>query len=163
MLALPHLRPVCAVSPHTHPTCRPQSGTSRSAATAASPAGPPDLSTLWFTLQVPHLSQVVELGPAYIQPTAPQHDRQLSLCLAVALPLLQRHLLNTLPQAEYRVRAGPGVWMLCSKAWLQVMRYGCTSSVPHNVRPCSESSGCTLGLHWPGCSCSCSDRIMTLP
>lgn len=52
----------------------------------------------------PHLSQIVEPGPAFVQPPEPLPARQLSVCLAAALPLLQRHLYSTLQAAEYQVR-----------------------------------------------------------
>lgn len=51
-----------------------------------------------------------------MQPTQPETHRQLSLCLAEALPLLQRHLFTTVPASEYQVGWGDLQFVLAFEA-----------------------------------------------
>lgn len=96
-----------AVLSHNNSGLRPQSGTTAASAATA------DLASLWYALAIPHLGQIVEPGPAFVQPPEPQPARQLSVCLAAALPLLQRHLCSILAAAEYQVRVVLVVWPCC--------------------------------------------------
>lgn len=62
-----------------------------------------DLEPLLSLLGIPHLSEVLEPAPPCITPTQPEPHRPLSMCLAAALPLVQRHLAAQLRPADFEV------------------------------------------------------------
>lgn len=102
---------------------------------------PTSLDPLLNVLGIPHVSEQVVPGPPAFSPEQPGPARQLSACLAAALPQLQRHLLMQLRPQDYQV------W--CLKGWnrLRFKNFSLSNEMykPKLYRPCGACS-CTMML-----------------
>lgn len=111
------------------------------------------LDPLLLVLGIPHLSEQVVAGQPLVAPDDPSPARQLSSCLAAALPQLQRQLMHLLAPGDYQV----GRQLL---TWCGILHAACSRTLVV-VGVIQPDTGCCGRSSWQlwGRPASCRSKV----